>query len=197
MGTLGLLALHAGRMAQARLLALWSASVLLAWRPQLLWWDASFQLSFLALLGLIELSPLIRPLLARVPEHAGLRETVTATLAAQIATAPWIALLFGRLSLIAPLANLLIAPLVPVIMLLGTVATAASVLRTELGTLVGFPCYLLLSWMLGVARVLATLPGASIPLRLTPASALLPYAVLAGIVLRFRPRKDACAAAVV
>lgn len=191
MGVLGLLAVHTGRVAHVRLMTLWSATLLLAWRPQLLWWDASFQLSFLALMGLIELTPIITPLLKRVPETFGLRESLTATLAAQIITAPWIALLFGRFSVIAPLANLLVAPLIAPIMLLGTIATVVGTLSESLGTLISFPCYLLLDWMVGVAYVLSRMPGASVPLPLERTGVIIAYTALIIALLlwhRARPR---------
>ena len=44
-------------------------------------------------------------------------ETLGVSLAAQLATLPLILLHFGRLSLISPLANLVVAPVVPMAML--------------------------------------------------------------------------------
>ena len=60
---------------------------------------------------------------AGLPELA--RETLGVSLAAQLATLPLVLLHFGRLSLISPLANLLVAPVVPLAMLGAAIGVVA------------------------------------------------------------------------
>lgn len=90
--------------------------------PQVLW-DVGFQLSALATAGLIWFAAPLEARLARWP--ALLREPVALTLAAQLTTLPVILLNFERLSLVSPLANVVVVPLVPVVM--GCSAIAAVV----------------------------------------------------------------------
>jgi len=82
-GIIGLIALQNDRQNDARLATLWTAFGMLCWNPWQMWSDAGFQLSFLAIVGLIEISPFLEPLLKNVPEVGGIREALTATLAAE------------------------------------------------------------------------------------------------------------------
>lgn len=162
MGVLGLVALSAGRVATTRLLILWTAFIMVLWNPIILWYDASFQLSFLAVLGLSEISPWLKPLLKRVPETLAIRESLIATLSAQIATIPLSVVLFHQFSLIAPLSNILVAPLIPLSMLLGFVATMLSYIWMPLGLLVGYYAWFTLELILKIAVITGSLSFASI-----------------------------------
>lgn len=172
MGTLALLALLLHRTALA-LNSLAAAGIAMTlWRPFLLW-DASFQLSFAATLGLIAFaSPLEaaarRWLARRLPEDLAARlvawanDPLLISLAAQVMVLPLLLHGFGRLSLVAPLANLLVLPVQPLLMAWGTAATVAGLVWTPLGQALGAVVWLLLSWTLGVANLLARLPFASL-----------------------------------
>lgn len=93
--------------------------------PQVLW-DVGFQLSGLATAGLIWFAG---PMEARLASWPGLlREPIALTLAAQLATLPVILLNFERLSLVSPLANVVVVPLVPVVMACSAVAAAVGTL---------------------------------------------------------------------
>lgn len=83
-------------------------------------WDVGFQLSLLATAGLILFGVPIEQRLRRLP--GWLREPVALTLAAQLTTLPVILATFERVSLVAPLANVLVVPLVPLVMLASAVA---------------------------------------------------------------------------
>ncbi len=162
MGILGLLALHLNRKSNARLSILWTAFAMIAWNPKIFWYDAGFQLSFVAVIGLSELSPYIKPLLTHVTERFAIRESLLATLAANIATLPLIAILFGRISLISPLANMLVAPAIPLAMLTGFIVTIISFVFPTLGLLIAYSAWALLEWIILVATITSKIPFASI-----------------------------------
>lgn len=164
MGILGLLALQTGRQSEVRLTVLWTLACMLAWNPKYLWYDAGFQLSFLAVIGILELSPVLQPLLKRVPQMLGIREALQMTVAAQLSAVPLILFLFGRLSLIAPVANLVVAPMLPLAMLFGFTGTMLSFLWFPLGQLVAYIGWGCLEWIIRTATVLAHLPRASVEL---------------------------------
>ncbi len=166
MGSLGLFALQLGRQQNVRLSLLWTAFFMLLWKPQYLWNDASFQLSFLAVVGLSEAAALINPFTTFLPQTLGIRDATRATLSAQLFTLPWIILLFGRLSLIAPVANLLIAPLIPLAMLFGFVSVCISVLSFPIGILLSYATWGILSLILLIAHFLAHLPYASVEVKI-------------------------------
>lgn len=162
MGILGLLAISTERVASVRLLILWTALLMLMWNPLLLWYDTSFQLSFLAVIGLSELSSALQPYLKRAPQAFAIRESLTATLAAQIATIPFSILLFRQFSLIAPLTNIIAAPLIPLAMLLGFAATMFSFIWLPLGMIAGAYAWWILQLILWIAELGSGMPLASI-----------------------------------
>lgn len=162
MGILGLIALSTERVTTTRLSILWTAFLMAAMNPLTLWYDASFQLSFLAVMGLSELSLPLKRLFRRVPETLAIRESLTATVAAQIATIPLSVILFRQFSLVAPLTNILVAPLIPLSMLLGSIATALSLLWMPLGLFVGYFTWSLLELIIGIAHLCAMVPFAAI-----------------------------------
>lgn len=105
------------------------AAVMALFDPQVLW-DVSFQLSFAATLGLVlyarPLQDWLTGLLARRLPQATVRrisgpvgEYFLFTLAAQVMTLPVIAYHFQRISLVSILANPIILPAQPPVMVLG------------------------------------------------------------------------------
>ncbi|MDD3896890.1 MAG: ComEC/Rec2 family competence protein [Candidatus Peribacteraceae bacterium] len=189
MGILGLLALQAGRQYDVRLAILWTLFFMLAWNPKYLWYDAGFQLSFLAVLGLTECAPLLERWFARVPQVLGMRESLQMTCAAQLAAVPLIIFLFGRLSLIAPIANVLVAPFIPLAMLFGFAGTLVSFIAFFPGQLIAYLGWGCLEWIVRVSGALARLPFASVS---TPSINVFLiagyYCVLAAMLVRQRRR---------
>ncbi|MBC8465127.1 MAG: ComEC/Rec2 family competence protein [Parcubacteria group bacterium] len=139
-----------------------AAFVMILHNPFILVFDPSFQLSFLATLGLIILAPLIEPYLSRIPTHFGLREIAAATISTQIFVLPFILYLMGDLSLVAVPVNLLVLIAVPGAMLFGFVAALGGLIHPLLGTLLAVPAFGLLAYMLGVVDFFASFPFAAI-----------------------------------
>ena len=97
--------------------------LIMAWvNPLVVFHDLGFQLSFLATVGLVALDQPVASLLPWVSEKLGLRENLATTLSAIIMTEPLLLWRFGRLSLVAPVVNLLVVPLIPLSMALGSVS---------------------------------------------------------------------------
>lgn len=162
MGGLYVLAMALGRPNMALNSLFVSALVMTAINPFALW-DAGFQLSFTATLGLIVLVPLLERatagLLSRIPTAGGLhtltdllREALLVTVAAQIITLPLIIYQFGRVSLISLLTNLLIVPVQPLVMIFGGLATLAGLVFLPLGQLIGWVAWLPLTWTIAVVE---------------------------------------------
>lgn len=119
MSGLGLIGLWLGRLSRPERSLVWAALVLLLANPFLLRWDIGFQLSFLAVLGLVYLLPWLKKLFDLFwPDSLG-RELFLVTIAAQIATWPVAAYYFGQFSLIGPLANVAVVGFLPAIFILG------------------------------------------------------------------------------
>jgi competence protein ComEC len=145
-----------------RALAL-AALVMLIQNPLILTRDPSFQLSFLATLGLILLSGPIESRLTRIPEKFGLRAIVAATFATQIFVSPYILYMLGQLSLVGVFANILVLPLIPVTMLAVFLCGVAGMIYLPLvADIIGGISHILLSYELMIVESFARLPFASI-----------------------------------
>lgn len=89
------------------------------------------------------------------------RDTIAATLVCQLVTLPVVASAFGRLSLVAPLANLLVGPQLGVLMTLGALACLAVPVSPLCELLLGV-CDVLALPLCACVRFLAHLPFASV-----------------------------------
>jgi len=155
MGGLVVAARLVGRAVKPWQLLLLAASGMLIIWPRLLV-DLGWQLSFLAMMGLVYLSPLISARVKWLPKALGLRQVVAETLAATAATLPLILLRIDNLSVVSPLANLLIVPAAPWIMLGGLLLLASSILG-PLALVAAGPIWLGLEYIQMVALALGNL----------------------------------------
>jgi len=164
MGIFVLLARQLGRASRATNALVFTAFVMLLVNPKILMFDAGFQLSFLATVGLVYINPILQNYTKRLPELFGVKEALVTTLSAMITTTPLILYQFGRLSLVAPLANILILPVIPLTMAIGFAAGIAGMLWQTLGQVLVWPAWLLLEYMIRVAETLSSLKFASLEL---------------------------------
>lgn len=166
-GVMGIIALMSATLGRAgkitNTLAI-TAVIMLLFNPQVLIYDAGFQLSFLATLGLVYFSPTMSKLLKWLPNPLNIRELLATTLSAIAFTSPLILWQFGRLSIIAPLANLLVLPSIPMLMLLGFMAVTLGLIWLPLGQLAAWPVWLGLSYILNTAHWLASFSWSNINL---------------------------------
>ncbi|WP_179468284.1 ComEC/Rec2 family competence protein [Mycolicibacterium vinylchloridicum] len=161
MGAIALVAILSARRRQA--IPVLSATVLglLILAPQLAV-DAGFALSVSATAALVVLAPGWAARLIARGWPKPLAQAVCIALAAQLVTAPLVAAISGRLSLVGVLANLAVAVVIPPITVLGTAAAAVCWLAPPAaGLLIRFTGPELW-WLLRVASVSAELPGASV-----------------------------------
>ena len=77
------------------------------------------------------------------------------TLSAQIFTLPILIYNFGYLSLVSPITNVLIVPLLPYIMGLGFIFGIAGLIFQPLGWLLSLPCWLILTYSLKIIDFLS------------------------------------------
>jgi len=164
MGILGLIALNYGRQNNIHLTVLWSAAIMVAWNPKILVYDVGFQLSFMAVMGLIYVAPYFENYSKKLPTTFAIREAIIMTLAAQVMALPIIVYNFERLSLIAPISNLLVAFAIPPAMFFGFIAVLISFVFPPLGLLFAYPAWGILSYIIKVIELTASVPYSSIDL---------------------------------
>ena len=138
--------------------------------------DTSFQLSIAATTGIIEIEPIISSAFYKWPDI--MRETVSTTLAAQLATLPIIAVTFGQVSLLGSVANLLILWLIPWVMLTGAVAIPILLLWPHLASIIAWPVEPALWYIKHVIEATANIPLASISVNVSLGGAIAYYLVL-------------------
>ncbi len=126
MGSIPLLGMFIGRPHRIHLTLAWAAALVTVFNPYILVHDVGFQLSFLATLGLVYVTPHVQRFTQWTPETFSLRETVTTTIAATTTTAPWIAHIFGTWSNVALLANIIVIPISNLMLSAGAMITGLS-----------------------------------------------------------------------
>jgi competence protein ComEC len=184
MGMIVVLAKHLGRIGKISNVLIFSAVLMVIVNPKILIWDAGFQLSFLATIGLVYLSPRLLPLFKWVPKKMALQENFVSTLSAIIFTLPLILFSFQRLSIVAPLVNLLVLPVIPISMLFGFVMFLSSLVHTFFGQVIGWFTWLLLKYVVEVVELFASFSWASVEVSLSWWMMFLLYIGLFYLILR-------------
>ena len=184
MGCLVLVAQQLGRFYAARNALILAGAAMIFFDPKILRFDLSFQLSFLATTGLIYISPLIEKYLWQLTDRFDLRGILSATLGAQIAVLPLILQSFGRLSVIAPLANLLILPFIPQTMLLTFLSGLGGWFAPVAGQILGWLAWLFLTYEIKAAEILAAIPLASLNVKIGVWMMIILYALLFFLVFK-------------
>jgi competence protein ComEC len=187
MGLIALLALNSERKGNITIILALTASLMIGYNPKILVYDVGFQLSFLATMGLIYVSPILEPYLKRLPKKLAIRDSINLSLSAQIMALPIIVLNFQNLSLISPISNLLVAgPFIPFSMLFGFVGTMASYISIALGKIIAFPGYLLLQYIVHMIEFTADIPYAAVSISWFSKSMLFIYFIgLSGVLYRW------------
>ena len=178
MAVLVLLAKATGRNYDMGRALLFAGALMVLQNPSILLYDPSFQLSFLASLGLIFISPIVDRRTTLFKKLPMLREVFVSTLATQIMVLPLLLSQTGMLSLIALPMNLIVLPLIPLTMLFGFVAAVLTLILPSFGVVVSFPAYLLLSWILHVADYTSHIPYAAVATSVTPHVTFIMYVFL-------------------
>ncbi|KAA0100336.1 ComEC/Rec2 family competence protein [Mycolicibacterium sp. P1-5] len=161
MGAIALVAIASARRRQAIPVLAATVLGLLIVAPELAV-DAGFALSVSATAALIVLAPGWSERLIDRGWPKILAEAFCIALAAQLVTAPLVAAISGKLSVIGVLANLAVAVIIPPITVLGTAAAALCwVLPPGAGLLIRFTGPELW-WLLHVASTAAEVPGAAL-----------------------------------
>lgn len=183
MGGITLLAVvsHRRRQAVPALAAAVLVSMVVA--PQLAV-DVGFVLSVAATAALVVIAPVWTQRLVDRGWPRPLAAGVAIALAAQLVTAPVVAGVSGAVSLVAVIANLAVAPVIPPITVFGTAAAAVTQLWPAAGRLLIRFTGPELWWLLHTAQWSAAVPGAGVPVPSGPAGvALVGATTLAGVLL--------------
>ncbi len=166
---------------------------MLLYNTKILLSDISFQLSFMATLGMILGMPILHRWLYFIPNILKLREIISATIATQLFVAPLLLYYIGELSLISILANVLVLPLVTISMLFVFLTGAFGFINELLSLPFAYISYGLLHTIISIVQTLASLPYIMVGVsNFNIWFVFIAYVLLALFILRFKsPRDDA------
>lgn len=156
-----------GKRADQTNLLLLTALTMVLLNPYILPYDVGFQLSFLAFAGLIYISPIIESYFERKKLKiltGNIGSTLAQTLGAQFAVTPLILGQFGLVSLISPLANILVVLIIPWVMLATFITGLATLIYYPLGQLTVALTWPGLEYILWIVKFLANVPLSAINL---------------------------------
>ncbi len=165
MGIMLLVANGYGRLYDPKNAILTAAAVMVWINPLALRYDIGFQLSFLAVIGIMYVYPLLEHAARHwKPRHQiveGLKETLLMTISAQVTVAPLLIYYFKQFSLVSLPANVLVLPLMPFTMLFGFLSGVLGIVWLPLGRLISFVTWILASYQLHVITWFGRLPWAA------------------------------------
>lgn len=178
MAILGLIARATGRTYDVGRALILAGFFMIVVNPTIIVSDVSFQLSFLATIGLMYGTPITLRFLSFVPKKFGLQEIVAATLATNIFVLPFILYTMGTLSVVAIPTNILILPFIPMTMFFGFFAGIFSFFSAFFTFPFAWGAYLLLHYELLVINWFSNIPHALIAINQFPFVATLGIYVL-------------------
>jgi len=164
MGAILLYAQKIGRLSNAARIMVFAGAIMLIFNPLLLRYDIGFQLSFLAVLGLIYIKPIFdekwRKRLKK-EKISPVLEIVDTTIAAQVSVLPILVYNFGNISFVAPITNVLIVPFIQFFTILGLIFIGGTAIWLFIGKILVWPIYLGSTYILKIIDWFSKIPWAS------------------------------------
>ncbi len=159
MGSILFYALKIGRLKNGINALLLAASILLLINPKLLIFDIGFQLSFLAVLGILYFYPFFTQKLKiksiNNKSSDFIISIISLTLSAQVLTLPLVFYYFGVISFISLITNLLIIPILSLVLIGGIVLILLSLIYQPLAFYFGFLVWAILKYIILITEFLA------------------------------------------
>lgn len=159
------------------------ASGMLIVFPLFALYNVSFQLSFLAVCGIMTFSHLFQRF-SQGMSSVRIGDLIGETASAQIFVAPLLLFHFGQVSLIALVSNVIIVPFIPFIMAYGVLSVG--VYQIIAHRMVGLPLEYLLDAVFTVVRWLGDLPGAFLEYEISWGGLLFMYGGIGGIWILYK-----------
>ena len=175
MGTMFLIGEYLGRQRSASTALAFAAAIMVGLEPQILW-SVSFQLSFLAMTGLIFIAPPIRALLKQASNHTFGKnvtgsslanfaaDSFAITLAAILATWPIVIYNFDIFSFVGLPATLFALLAMPAIIVTSALSSITGLFAPLLASIFGYIAWLSLNYLMLVVKAFDALPFTSIKL---------------------------------
>jgi competence protein ComEC len=202
MASLFLTAELLGRQRSAITCLVLAAAIMVGISPHILW-SASFQMSFMAMAGLIFLAPRFQAIGRRavkatlgedrpaVPVANFTTDSFSVALGAIIGVWPLVAYYFGIISLVGPPATFLTLPALPGIIITGALASGLGLIALPVAQVIGWLAWLLLSYLLVVVKALAAFPASFLEVTYLNPGIVWAYYLTLGLALGLTSRRQA------
>lgn len=125
-----------------------AGAIMIFVNPMILLHDPSFQLSFVATLGLVSFYEPVSNALKFLPEKFSIKEIVASNISVQITVVPMLIYLMGEFSIVSLIPNLLVLPIIPLFMAVSFLAICLSFFSTSLSIPVVFFSEKISDWMI-------------------------------------------------
>lgn len=129
--------------------------------PYLVLYDLSYQLSFLATLGLTLFADPLQKKIPFVPETGGLREIVATTVSTQLTVLPLLIFSTGQVSVVSLFTNIAVLPAVPLAMLTSFIAALLALVSYAFALPAIAIAYAILHYIISVSVWFGNLPFAA------------------------------------
>lgn len=179
-----------GRKISAWILLLYSSSISAMINPSYAWSDIGWYLSLAAFFGVLIIAPLIQRRLYQDKEPKLFTQIAIETTSAQLLTMPIIMLVFGEVSVIALLANVLVLPLIPFSMLLTFMVGASYFVSQTLAGIVAIPTYLVLQFVTNAIRAMSSVEWALVDLEISATQLIVIYGFIVTLWFGLRRKRQ-------
>lgn len=189
MGGIIMFAERVGRIHSMRNAIAVAAFLMVLFNPKILRFDMGFQLSFLALLGIVYLAPAIQKFFRFKEEKGflGWRENFLTTTSAQLAVLPLILANFSVFSIFSLPANILILETIPMTMIFGFILGALGFISIHLAAIFGWFVSLFLAYELAVINIFSKFPQTNFEMKIS--GAIVYYLTIIGFIVFMKNKK--------
>lgn len=156
MGILGFIFLQSENKAENITLFVFTAVLMWLYSPLSLSYDVSLHLSFFAVLGIMYTQDFFKKIFFFIPEFFAIQEAFVLTLSALVFTLPIMMFQFGQVSLLAPLANIMVTWTIPLAMLGGALVLIIDVFSQSLASTLWIGEWILLRYDIAMVEFFGT-----------------------------------------
>lgn len=173
-----------GRVSYSLVAVILSAAVMVLWNPLYLWYDAGFQLSFLATIAVILAMRAVETKLSSQSIIRSLQEVVWLSVFVYLFLLPILLFQFHTFTVFSIPANIVFLPMVPIAMMGSFIAALVTLIVPGAALLVGWVAYLPLTYILRGTSALSAIPEITVPAYVPLPLVIIWYIILFFVIVR-------------
>lgn len=176
--TLALMAWYVGRRFHPVFLLAYVAAGTALINPMNIWSDLGWYLSFFAFAGVLVVAPLLAAWLYRKRQPSSVELLILETMSAELMALPLIALSFGTIPVFGLIANVLVAPFIPLAMVLTALTGIVGMVSLSLGSFAAVPMTIVIAYIVAIVQWLSAVSWAQLQVDLPLALVVFWYVVV-------------------